>query len=347
MMKRVRAALVVACLFALAGCAKFDADLKVGPDETVSGSMQLGVDKQLLQASGQSMDKITQQIEGAVKQLTTDGVTCTPFDDSQFVGQKCTLDNVPFEKMGQSSGEGFSFTKAGDKVVVIVKAPDLSSLIGGSQQPQVNVKITMPGTILEHDNGAQVDGRTATYDSLDKLGNISLTSKAGGGFPIWAIVLIVVLLLLVGGGVFFVLRSRKANAQQGPGQWPGGQPQQGQWGPQYGGQPSYGPGQQYPPQGPGQYGGQPGQGQPGQYGGQPGPGYPGQAQPGQGQPGQGQPGGPAPYPGQQPGQPQYPGQPQPGQWGPPPAQGPQYGQQQPPQQGGWGQQPPKDNDGPA
>jgi hypothetical protein len=343
MMKRVRAAIVVACLFALAGCGTFDADLKVGSDETVSGTLQIGIDKQLLTASGQSVDKIQQQIASSIKQLTTDGVSCSAVDDDQTVGEKCTLESVPFEKMGQSSGDGVNFRKADGKVTVTVQVPDLSSLVGAGQQPQVNFKITMPGPILEHDNGAKIDGRTATYDSIDKLGTIALTSKASGGFPVWAIVLIVVLLLLAAGAVvFFVLRGRKAKAQQGYGQYPGqypGQPQPGQWGPQYGGQPGYGPGQQYPPQGPGQgpgqygqpgqYGPQPGQGQPGQYGGRPSP-----------QPGQ------APYPGPQPGPPQYPGQPQPGQWGPPPPQGPPYGQQ-PPQQGGWSQQPPKDNDGPA
>ncbi|MFK4089782.1 LppM family (lipo)protein [Kribbella sp. NPDC020789] len=353
MMKRLRAAIVVACLFALTGCAKLDADLQVGSDETVSGTMQIGIDKQLLEASGQSLDTIRQRIDSSIKQLTTDGVTCDALDDDQYIGSKCTFDKVPFEKMGQSSGDGVGFRAENGKVFVTVKAPDLSSIAGSGQQPQVNFKITMPGKILEHDGGAKVDGRTATYDSLDKLGSISLTSKAGGGFPVWAIILIVVLLLLAGGAVaFFLIRGRKAKAQQGYGQYPGqypGQPQQGQWGPQYGGQPGYGPGQQYPPQGqgqygqPGQYGGQPGpqQGQPGPYGGQPGP------QPGQGQPGPygGQPGGPTPYQGQQPGQSQYPGQPQPGQWGPPPPQGPQYGQQSP-QQGGWSQ-PPKDNDGPA
>ncbi|MBB6568689.1 LppM family (lipo)protein [Kribbella sandramycini] len=348
-MNRVRAAtVVVACLIALTGCAKFETDLKVGADETVSGTMELGIDKQLLESSGQSVESVRQRIETSIKQLTADGVSCSAFDDDRYVGQKCTLESVPFDKMSSSSGEGISFRKADGKVSVSFKAPNLGAAVTGGQQPQVNFKITMPGKIIEHDSGAQVKGRTATYDSLDKLGNVSLTSSAGGGFPAWAIILIVVLLLLGGGAAaFFVLRSRKAKAQQGYGQYPGqypGQPQPGQWGPQYGGQPGqpgqYGaPGQQGAP---GQYGapgpqqpGYPQQGQPGQYGGQPGqPQYPGQPQPGQ----------------PQPGQPQYPGQPQPGQWGPPPQQGGPYGQQ-PPQQGGWGpqqgQQPPQGQPGPG
>jgi hypothetical protein len=356
MMNRVRAALVVvACLVALTGCVEVDADLKIGSNETVSGTMKIGVDKQLLQSSGESLDTVRSQIEQGIKETTTDGITCKPFDDDKYVGSNCDFEGVPFDKMGGASGDGVTFRKDGDKVIVAVKGSNLGSAPSGTQ-PQVNFKITMPGKILEHDDGAAISGRTATYDSLDKLGKVSLTSEAGSSFPVWLLVLIIVLVLLVAGGVvFYVLRSRRGKAQQGYGQYPG---QYGQ--PGYGQQPGYGPpGGQYPGQ-PGQYGGQPGQygGQPGQYPGQPRPGQPGPGQPGQ-----------APYPGGPGGQPQYPGQPQPqqgpGQWGPqgqPPQQGqggwgPQPGQgqgqgqqpgqpphgspygQQPPQQGGWGQPP--------
>jgi hypothetical protein len=358
MMNRVRAALVVAaCLFALTGCVKLDADLKVNSNETVSGDMQIGVDKELLQSSGQSLDKVRGQIESGIKETTTEGVTCKPFDDGKYVGSSCDFENVSFEKMNGASGGGVTYRKDGDKFIVSAKDNGLGQ-VPSSTQPSVNFKITMPGKIIEHDDGAKIDGRTATYDSLDKLGKVSLTSEAGSSFPVWAIILIVVLLLLAAAAVvFFVLRGRKAKAQQGYGpygQYPG-QPQAGEWGPQYGGQPGpygqpgygqTGPGGQYGGQ-PGQYGGQPGQ--PGQYGGQPGQ-YPGQ--PGQGQPGPQYPGQP-PYPGQ-PGQPQYPGQPQPpqgqpglgqpgqgqgqpGQWGSP-GHPPQHGQ------GGWGQPPKDDNE---
>ncbi|TDW75943.1 LppM family (lipo)protein [Kribbella pratensis] len=331
MINRVRAALVVvACLVALTGCVKLDADLKVGSNETVSGSMKIGVDKQLLQSSGQSLDKVRQQIESGIRQTTTEGVNCNSFEDDKYVGSNCVFESVPFDKMGTSSGDGVSFRKDGNKVMVTVKAGNLGSVPSGSQ-PEVNFKITMPGKILEHDDGARISGRTATYDSLDKLGKISLTSEAGGGFPTWALILIIVLVLLaIGAVVFFLLRSRRRKNQHGygqpyPGQYPGQPGQYGGPGP-YAGQPGYGqqpgPGGQYPGQ-PGPYGGP--QGQPGQYG------PPGQYP---GQPGQ------PPY-GGQPGQPQYPGQPQPGQWGPQPGQQTPPQQGQPPQQGpgGWGQQP--------
>jgi hypothetical protein len=320
MKNRVRTALViVACLVGLTGCVKLDADLKVNSDETVSGTMKIGVDKQLVESSGQSLDKVRQQVESGIKETTTDGVTCKSFEDDKYVGSDCQFDAVPFSKMGSSTGDGVGFRKDGDKFVVTVKGMNLGNVPAASH-PVVNFKITMPGKILEHDAGAKVSGRTATYDSLDKLGNVSLTSEASGGFPLWALILIIVVLLIAAAAaVFFVLRGRKKRAQQQQygqyGQYPG-QPQPGQWGPQYGGQPG----------GPGQYGPQ---GQPGSYGPQGQPGQYGQRPQQYGQPG----------PGQYPGQPQPPQQGQPGQWGPQqPAQGPPQG---PPQQGqgGWGQPP--------
>ncbi|GAA1610588.1 hypothetical protein GCM10009789_76180 [Kribbella sancticallisti] len=330
MLNRVRTALViVTCLVGLTGCVKLDGDLKVNSDETVSGSMQLGIDKQLLTSSGQSVDRVRQQLENGIKSSTTDGVSCKAFDDDKYVGSDCAFDKVPFTDMGSATGEGVSFRKDGDRFIVSVKEMNLGNVPAGSQ-PVVNFKITMPGKIIEHDAGAKVDGRTATYDSLDKLANVSLTSNASAGFPLWALILIIAVLLLAAGAVaFYVLRGRKARGQEQYGQYGQypGQPQPGQWGPQYGGQQG-GPGPYGPQGGPGQYGPQ----------GQPGP-YPPQGQPGQyGQPGQppqqyGQPG-----PGQYPGQPQGPQQGQPGQWGP------QQPQQGPPQQGqgGWGQPPRQD-----
>lgn len=338
MMNRARAALVVAaCVLALTGCVKLDADLRVNSNETVSGDMTLGVDKELVTKSGQKLDAVRKSIEDQIKKTTTDGVKCSEYEDDKYIGTKCTLDDVPFSEMSGSSSGGVKFEKSGDRFVVTTSAGNNNEIPSGTQ-PEIKFKITMPGKIVEKDAGAQVDGRTATYTDATKLNSVRLVSEGGGGgFPLWAIILVAVLLLLViGAVVLFVLRGRKSGAQQPYGQ----QPYPGQYGQQ--GQQGWGqPGQQYPPQ----------QGQPGQqYGGQPGQYPPQQGQPGQ-QQGWGQ-------PGQQPGQQQYPPQQgQPGQpgWGQPPGQQPgpqpgqqpgqqgwgQPGQQYPPQQGqqGWGQDP--------
>jgi hypothetical protein len=130
MKNRARAALVVlACLFALTGCVKVDADLKVNSNETVSGSMRIGVDKQLMESSGTSLDKVRQQVESGIKDTTTDGVNCNAFDDNKYIGSDCKFDQVPFSKMGSSTGDGVGFRKEGDKFVVTVKALDLGKTL--------------------------------------------------------------------------------------------------------------------------------------------------------------------------------------------------------------------------
>jgi hypothetical protein len=336
---RARATLVVvACVLALTGCVKVDADLRVNSNKTVSGSMLLGVDKQLVTQSGQSLDKVREEVEKEMKATATEGVECKAYDDDKYVGAECSLDGVPFDKMSGSAAGGVKFQKDGEKFVVTTGDGDAVPKVPAGTTPDIRFQITMPGKILEHDEGADVSGRSATYTDAAELSGVRLVSEAGGGFPMWLIALLVVLVLAaVGAVVFFLLRGRKGGAQQFP---------QGQWGQQYG-QP--GP-QQYAGQGPGQYGapGQYGQQQYPQPGQQPGPQpgqqqgpYQGQQPPQQGQPGQwGQPGPGQGQPpqqggwGQQP--PQNPQQGQPGQWGQP---GP--GQGQPPHQGGWGQQPPQ------
>ncbi len=302
--------LVAALLLVLTGCIKVDADLKVSKDETVSGRMLLAVDKNVAQQLGSSPDKIREQIEDSIKKDAPTGVSCKAYEEGNYVGTDCSLDKVPFDDMSGSDEGDLQFHKRGERFIVTGGTGTASQLPNQENlpKPDVKFKVTMPGKILEHDPGAQVDGNTATYTDPNKMTKIRLVSdSSGGAFPMWAIILIAVLaVLVVAAIVLFVLRGRKAGGQQ-----------------PYPGQPY--PGQQYP--------GQPYPGQP--YPGQP---YPGQQGPGQqggqwGQPQQGA------YPGQQP----YPGQQQGGQWAQPGQQGPQQGgqwgqpQQGPPQGGRWGQ----------
>jgi hypothetical protein len=333
MRNRARSVLLVAALLlALTGCIKVDADLKVSKDETVSGRMLLAVDKTVAQQLGSSPDKFRQQIEDSIKKNAPTGVSCKAYDEGNYIGTDCTLDKVPFEQMSGSDEGDLQFQKQGDRFVVTGGTDNATQLPNQASlpKPDVKFKITMPGKILEHDPGAQVDGNTATYTDPTKMVNIRLVSdSSGASFPLWAIVLLAaVAVLIVGAIVFLVLRRRKAGTQQPypgqpypgqpyPGQYPGQQPYPGQ---QQGGQWGQ-PGQQGPQQG-GQWG-QPQQGPQGGQWGQPGPQQGGQWGP-QGPQQGGYPGQQGPQQGPQEG----------GQWGQP-QQGPPQG---PPQQWGGPQQ---------
>ena len=54
----------------------------------------------------------------------------------QYVGSNCTFESVPFDKMGSSSGDGVSFRKDGDKIMVTVKDVDLGQVCRPAASPR-------------------------------------------------------------------------------------------------------------------------------------------------------------------------------------------------------------------
>lgn len=244
MSNRIRVGLaVVACLIGLTGCVRFDGDLQVHSDETVSGTLQVGVYKQSVQSAGWSESSARRQIESEIKFVSSDQAECKTYENDTFMGSTCTLNKVPFAELGSSAGEGFYFRKDGNEFVVTVRARALTAYPRRGQEADFELKITMPGKIINYDPGATVIGRTATYDSSDDINDVSLRSEDGAGFPLWAIVLIALLLLAALAALMFLLRRKRYPPGQPnedlypPGQSPVGQSPTGQWGPQYGAQP--------------------------------------------------------------------------------------------------------------
>lgn len=242
---------VVACLIGLTGCVRFDGELEVHSDETVSGTLQVGVYKQSVQAAGWSESSARRQIENEIKFVSSDQADCKAYENDTFMGSTCTLNKVPFADLGGSAGEGFFFHKDGDEFVVTVRARALNAYPRRGQQADFELKITMPGKIINYDPGATVIGRTATYDGSDDINDVSLRSENGAGFPLWAIVLIALLLLAVLAALLLFLR-RRCHSPGGPpgqppagwyppGQSPAGQSPTGQRDLQYGAQPGQPP----------------------------------------------------------------------------------------------------------
>ena len=333
--------IVLALLVALTGCVKFNADFQVSAEETLAGSMQILVDPVALEDMG-SPDP-SGDLDDSIADAQSDpempaGVTVDRVEDQDgYIGMGLTFDEVPateFQSSGGSLGDvgvqGIEVTQADGEITFTMSNPvvagmDSGGAYGSSGMPtsarsmfdEAIVSVGFPGKVVSAD-GAQIQGKTATWDLRDYDGDTLTAVGEASSFP-WGIVLLVggilLFLVIVAGVVILILVLRRKNRKTAPaGQQagPGLPPMQGYPGAQ--GQPGA-PGQPGP-QGYPQQQGQPGarsfppqQGfqsqqsyaQPPQQGFAPPQSGPGTQGPPQSAPGGPQPGAPWQHPGQAPG----------------------------------------------
>jgi hypothetical protein len=205
MSRRVGTATRVGAFAALAllltGCIKLNMNLGINDDDTVSGTIQLGVDKQLLELSGQNADELL----GGDSPFPSNapGVTVKPFDDGEFAGQEFTFESVPLEEFNSGgfagatglsgvtgSSDALNIQRQGDTFVV-TGGLDLSSGLSGATGPfggsggaelfrsaAVKIAFTFPGEVIMAPGG-QIDGNTVTYvPTFGELLEINATGSA-------------------------------------------------------------------------------------------------------------------------------------------------------------------------
>jgi phosphatidylinositol mannoside-binding LppM-like protein len=258
MSRRLRTATRIGAFAALAlllsGCIKLNMNLGINDDNTVSGTIQFGVDKQLLELSGQNAEDLL----GGDSPFPSNapGVTVKPFDDGEFAGQEFTFEAVPLEEFNSGgfagatglsgvsgvtgSSDALNIQRQGDTFVV-TGALDLSSGLSGATGPfagsggadlfktaEIKLAFTFPGAV-QSAPGGQIDGNTVTY--TPKFGErleINATGSAvdngqaqdvtggGGGSNLLLYIIIgaAVVVLLV--VLFLVLRGRNKGKGAGP-----------------------------------------------------------------------------------------------------------------------------------
>jgi len=233
----------VALVFLMTGCIKLNMNLGINSDNTVSGTVEFGVQKELLDLTGQNVEDLL----GSDSPFATDapGVTVEPFDDGEFAGQQFIFEDLPIEEFnsggvagasgataGTGAGDELQIERQGDTFVV-TGLLDLSSSLSGVTGPfggtggaqffesaDIKIAITFPGEVLEAPGG-EIDGNTVTY--LPKFGerleinatgsavdNGEAADVAGGGdsfLPLLLIIAGVVLVLLL--VILLVVRSRR------------------------------------------------------------------------------------------------------------------------------------------
>jgi hypothetical protein len=237
----------VALVVLMTGCIKLNMNLGINSDNTVSGTVEIGVQKELVDLTGQNVEDLL----GSDAPLPSNahGVTVEPFDDGEFVGRQVILEDVPIEEFnsggivgasgatgasGPTSGAGDSLqiARQGDTFVV-TGVLDLSRALSGVTGPlagtggaqfyesaDIKIAITFPGEVLQAPGG-EIDGNTVTYmPEFDERLEINATGSAvdngeaadvvGGSdsfLPLILIIAGVVLVLLF--VVFLVVRGRR------------------------------------------------------------------------------------------------------------------------------------------
>ena len=229
------AAIGLLSIFALSGCVKMDIALSVEGDN-VNGTMIVGVDKQILELSGQSEDELVDQLTEDVPD--TEGVTTEPYEDDTFIGTRFTLDDVSldeFNNEGSTASDDLQITHdAGAGQYKVSGVLDLSEAAGEgaaelTENLDIKIAITFPGRVISH-NG-ELDGTTVTWrpKAGEKLTIQATASDDASSFN-WLLVVgiaVPILLLLAGLVVWFFLRGRSsggtpAPAEPAPAGYPGG-----------------------------------------------------------------------------------------------------------------------------
>jgi hypothetical protein len=233
----------VALALLLTGCIKLNMNLVLNSNDTVSGRVQFGVQKELLELTGQSAEDLLGDVP-----LPSDapGVTTEPFEDEEYAGQQFNFESVPIERFNQGvavatgatglsgvpDSDQLSITREGDTFVV-AGVLDLSggsvtgvtNPFGGSgaellESADIRISITFPGDVIEA-NG-QIDGNTVTYvprfgdrleidatgSALDD-GDAEAAADGDDGSNLMLILIVVGVVALIAIALFLILRSRR------------------------------------------------------------------------------------------------------------------------------------------
>jgi hypothetical protein len=169
----------------MTGCIKLNMNLGINSDNTVSGTVEFGVQKELLDLTGQNVEDLLGS--DAPFPSNAPGVTVEPFDDGEFAGQQFIFEDLVIEEFNSGgiagatgatsvagAGDTLQIARQGDTFVV-TGVLDLSTALSGVTGPfggtggaqffesaDIKIAITFPGEVLQAPGG-EIDGNTVTY----------------------------------------------------------------------------------------------------------------------------------------------------------------------------------------
>lgn len=208
---------IFSTIFLLTGCVKFDVDLVVNKDSTVSGTMIFAI-SDALNSLGQGNESENMDVTDELVDPNTKGVSVEEYDQGGFKGEKITLDNVPFSEFQKGGDSGdLTITREGN-LITLNGFLDLSMEDTGNSEDEfsqaiasslfasadLRIRISFPAPVVSTTGELSEDRRTVTWepkigDRLDLTTTVELPSPPIFLFAgIGILVFLVMLLILFG-----------------------------------------------------------------------------------------------------------------------------------------------------
>lgn len=210
-------------VLALAGCVRFQADLTLTPENTVSGNIVVAVilsdeTDETREGTLASAEQIASGLLGSL--ATEPGVTTTEYEQDGYLGQSLTFQNVPLTAFSGTEPDALHFERVGDEYV-FSGAIDFSGDTGTEGEPaeddgNLTVQLTFPGAITDTDG--TVDGNTVSWSTAidTRLEMNARGAATAPGLPIGLIIGgiagLLLLIAIVAGVLVLLSRRRKAAA---------------------------------------------------------------------------------------------------------------------------------------
>lgn len=262
------AVLLLVITFILTGCMKLNGDLIVDKDLTVSGTIDLLIERTALdEMAGYEMDPYgpgatdpDSTVDEAIDDAREDsppGMTVSKISEEDFIGARFTLDAVDPDRAdtGAFWVQGMTITETDDEIQLsmpnfLVRNPSSGPSFAATRfmYDEATMRFTFPGRVVSAPGG-EVKGKTVVYDLTSYDGDTITVAAKKFSFPWWILYIVggVLLLAAIAGIIIAVVARRKRQRQAmppgpgygGPGYRAAAPGMPGSGGPAYGG-PGYG-----------------------------------------------------------------------------------------------------------
>ena len=197
-------ALVLALVGLLgAGCVRVRAGLAVSPQDTVSGTVDVGTPDGTPGGDGPPL-QVPSDLEG--------DVTVTRYEQDGYIGSKLAFEDLSFDEVSRllpqispttSSAVRLQLRRAGDRVILSGQV-DLTRV--ASESADVQLKMAFPGTVRQTD-GTVSQGVVSWTFTAGEVGEVNAVAEYpdpdAPSWISWALLLTVV--VLIAAGVVFAL----------------------------------------------------------------------------------------------------------------------------------------------